>query len=295
MSRINVIRPQKISLKNHPELTEAWVQNQIMQSPEILGIGDLIVKSVERIQSGLGRLDLLLIDPDDDDKRYEIEIQLGATDPSHIIRTIEYWDYERKRYPQFDHCAVIIAEEIRNRFFNIISLFNGHIPIIAIKLDTYKINNDYFLVFTKILDERQIGFLEDDEKDFEPTDRDYWRSKRSTPEMLEIVDEFYQLIKDIVPAYELKYNQAYIGLAMNDKADNFIVFKPKKTFVKIEIRIQKSDILDDEFENRRIEITNYNSKRGRYIIRLTKNQIKKNKDFITGLIKRAKDLSVEEN
>jgi len=43
---------------------------------------------------------------------YEIEIQLGSTDESHIIRTIEYWDIERKRYPQYDHTAVIIAEDI---------------------------------------------------------------------------------------------------------------------------------------------------------------------------------------
>jgi len=49
------------------------------------------------------------------DARYEIEIQLGATDPSHIIRTIEYWDTEKERYPQYDHCAVIVAEEITGK------------------------------------------------------------------------------------------------------------------------------------------------------------------------------------
>jgi len=42
-------------------------------------------------------------------RRYEVEIQLGATDESHIIRTIEYWDIERKRYPQYEHTAVIVA------------------------------------------------------------------------------------------------------------------------------------------------------------------------------------------
>jgi len=61
-------------------------------------------------------------------QRYEVEIQLGATDESHIIRTIEYWDIERKRYPQYDHCAAIVAEDITSRFLNVISLFNGFIP-----------------------------------------------------------------------------------------------------------------------------------------------------------------------
>ena len=30
----------------------------------------------------------------------------------------EYWDIERRRYPQYDHCAVLIAEDITSRFLN---------------------------------------------------------------------------------------------------------------------------------------------------------------------------------
>jgi hypothetical protein len=56
-------------------------------------------------------LDLLFQDVEST-RRYEVEIQLGSTDEAHIIRTIEYWDVERKRYPQYDHTAVIIAEDI---------------------------------------------------------------------------------------------------------------------------------------------------------------------------------------
>ena len=40
-------------------------------------------------------MDLLLKNPDDD-SMYEVELQLGATDESHIIRTIEYWDKAKK-------------------------------------------------------------------------------------------------------------------------------------------------------------------------------------------------------
>ncbi len=60
-----------------------------------------------------------------------MEIQLGKTDESHIIRTIEYWDIERKRYPQYDHVAVIVAEDITSRFLSVIGLFNGAIPLVA--------------------------------------------------------------------------------------------------------------------------------------------------------------------
>ena len=135
---MEVVKFEKVSLKNHSELNEHWVQNLIAEDPSILGLGDLILRDKERIQPRAGRLDLLLQDADSN-RRYEVEVQLGALDESHIIRTIEYWDIERKRYPQYEHTAVIIAEDITSRFLNIISLFNGMIPLVAIQMNTLKI------------------------------------------------------------------------------------------------------------------------------------------------------------
>ncbi len=92
------VKLKTISLKNHPQYNERWLHQVIVEDPSILNLGDVIVKDRERIHPGAGRLDLLLQDADGHG-RYEVEIQLGATDESHIIRTIEYWDIERKRYP----------------------------------------------------------------------------------------------------------------------------------------------------------------------------------------------------
>ena len=109
-----------ISLKNHPEISEKRIQEIIAADPAILGLGDLVLKDVERPQPRAGRLDLLLQDSDSK-TRFEVELQLGKTDESHIIRTIEYWDIERQRYPQYDHIAVLIAEDITSRFLNVIN------------------------------------------------------------------------------------------------------------------------------------------------------------------------------
>jgi len=70
----------KLSIRNHPELSERWVQERIAEDPSILGLGDLILKDKERTQAGAGRLDLLLQDADST-RRYEVEIQLGKTIP----------------------------------------------------------------------------------------------------------------------------------------------------------------------------------------------------------------------
>lgn len=99
------IKPETISIRQHREINEKWVQQIIADDPLIIGLGDVVLRDKERSQPRAGRLDILLQDPDTS-KRYEVEVQLGATDESHIIRTIEYWDLERKRYPQYDHCAV---------------------------------------------------------------------------------------------------------------------------------------------------------------------------------------------
>lgn len=95
------VKLEEVLLKNHPELNEKWVQNVIAENPEILGLGNLQLKDKERIQPHAGRLDLLLQSDDDSNTRYEVEIQLGKTDESHIIRTIEYWDIERNLHPSY--------------------------------------------------------------------------------------------------------------------------------------------------------------------------------------------------
>lgn len=134
----NYIKPERISLAAHPELDEKWVQKLIADDPGILGLGELQLKDKERIQPRAGRLDLLLQDTETK-RRYEVELQLGETDEAHIIRTVEYWDIERKRYPQYEHCAVLVAEDIISRFLNVISLFNGTIPLIAIQMQALKL------------------------------------------------------------------------------------------------------------------------------------------------------------
>ena len=174
-----------VSLKGSNELNERWLQRQLTEDPSILGFGDLTVWDVERRQPGAGRLDLLLTDPESE-TRYEVEIQLGATDETHIIRTIEYWDLERRRYPQYEHVAVLVAEDVTSRFLNVISLFNGFIPIIAIQLQALKVEGALTLVATRVIDQMTLATEEEDEGT--SVDRTYWEKGRSSPTSLQILD-----------------------------------------------------------------------------------------------------------
>jgi hypothetical protein len=290
--KINLIQPEKVNLKDHPILTESWLQDIIAKNPEIIGLGDLSLKDKERKQIRAGRLDILLQDPEIN-KRYEVEIQLGKTDESHIIRTIEYWDIERKRYPQYEHCAVIIAEEITSRFLNVIGLFNGTIPLIAIQLTTYKNGDDYFLTFNKVLDEMNLGLVDDDENISEITDRNYWETQKGTKKTVKIVDEALELITEVIPGYQLKYNKFYIGLAQNGRVDNFILFRAKKNFTRMEIRIDKSEELENEIETRGIDLMDYDKRYSKYRIKITSIDLKKHKEFIKDLVRKSKGIRIE--
>ena len=95
MSELKYLKTERLWLKNNSNYNETWVQDRIAEDPSILGLGDLILRDRERAQKHAGRLDLLLQDSKSD-RRYEVEIQLGRVDESHIIRTIEYWDIEKK-------------------------------------------------------------------------------------------------------------------------------------------------------------------------------------------------------
>ena len=275
-----------IDLRRHPALNEQWVQDRIAESPGILGLGDVILKDRERKQPRAGRLDLLLQDADST-RRYEVEIQLGKTDESHIIRTLEYWDIERQRYPQYDHTAVIVAEEITSRFLNVISLFNGTIPIVAIQMRAVQLDeNTASLLFTTVLDVVQRGLVDEDEETQEVTDRAYWEN-RGCKATVAMVDDLLKIIQGFDPGLDLKYNKFYIGLARNGMASNFLIFRPQKSGLRIEVRLTKSEELSDKLDEAGLDVMDYESKSGRYRIRLQKGEQSKHAEALTQLFQDA--------
>ena len=251
-------------------VSESEIQDLIANSPEILGLGDLQLKDKERIHSHAGRLDILLED-NEGHKRYEVEVQLGATDPSHIIRTIEYWDIERKRYPQYEHVAVLVAEDITSRFFNVISLFNNAIPIIAIQMNAHQIAGENYISFTKVLDLTVWSFEEDEMQ--ESTDRKYWLV-RSNDKLLKIADKFCSTICSITNQnYQLTYKKSYMGLQLGNKATNFIFFRPRKNYIYISIKLGE--------ENEHAEALCSTNENCRYLFKITdEGQLSQLEQFI---------------
>lgn len=287
-----LVIPKLISVKDHPDLSETWVEDKLVENPSLLALGEVEIRGRQRTQPKAGRLDLLL-ENTESKKRYEVEIQLGRCDESHIIRAVEYWDFERKRYPQYEHCAVIIAEDITSRFLNVINLFNGIIPIIAIQMQAYEMNDGIGLTFTKVIDELELG--EDDSGVIvkgTTTRADY--EDNVPKQSLEMVDSLFEVLKKRDSNYELKYNKSYIGLARSGVVNNFVQFRPKQSFLKLTFKCAQSADLEKEMENAGFDVMGYDHKWREYTIRITVKDFHAQQKLLGEIIQKAYDYNNEE-
>jgi hypothetical protein len=249
-----------------------------------LGLGALTVIDRERIQFAGGRLDVLLADVENE-IRYEVEIMLGATDPSHIIRTIEYWDLERRRYPAYDHVAVLIAEEVTSRFLNVIGLFAGSIPIIAIQLSALRVGEHVVLNFVKVLDQRQLRVEDVPESGGEEdVDRSTWESRVGTVQ-LSICDRIAKIANEIAnPKLELKYLKNYVALSVPGSHFNVLPFWPKKNFVPARFVVSEPEQWAERLTDAGIETE---LKKGRVSIRLRNGEIDRHEGLLRELVHQA--------
>lgn len=286
--QIHWVDAKKLDIKSHPALTEKWVQERIAKDPSMLGLeGQPIIKDLERRQPRAGRLDMLLQDADSA-RRYVVELQLGELDESHLVRAIEYWDIERKRFPQFDHVAVVVAEYITSRFLNVVSLFNATIPLIAIQMNALEVDGKVTLVFTKVLDEyRREADEEDDEST--KTDRAYWETIRGAPKTVAIADKLLGMISEFGEGYALKYNKFYIGLARGGLAQNFVIFRATKEHLKVEPRLPQSAETQALLESEGLDAMDYDARWGRYRIRVTPDELKSKGEALKKIMKMAHD------
>jgi hypothetical protein len=256
---------------------EKWLQDRINDDPSILGLGDLTIYRRERIQPTGGRIDFILSDPEDESIRYETEVMLGTLNESHIIRAIEYWDVERRRYPALDHRAVIIAEDITNRFFNVISLMNKAIPIIAIQLNAFKVESHLVLNFVKVLDLVETG-EEEETAAQDVVDRKYWEL-RANPQSMVMTDSIIEIIK-MISQPKINYNKGHISMGTSGR--HFIWCYPRKS-ARLVIRLRVDEDRDNvvaRFEEQGVEC-----KKGvrPYIARLNliMKDFEQNKELIT--------------
>lgn len=267
---IPIAKPISIREFGHDEF---WLRDLIYDNPSCLHLGDLESVRKEIIQSSGGRLDLLLKNPVDD-SMYEVEIMLGATDESHIIRTIEYWDIEKRRWPQRQHYAVLVAESITRRFFNVIQLLSHSIPMIAIQVNLLESEGNNSLHFSKVLDTYEEP--DDGTGDGEVFNETYW--EKNAQWTIDATRELVGCVGDLFESPTLRFVKNYI--AVNILSNNhFWLHKRSGQKSLLCFRIME-DHVDDVSQILDEQNISYTQKRIFFKITCDADFIKNNKDTL---------------
>jgi hypothetical protein len=252
---------------------EYWLQDQIYENPSCLNLGELESVSKEKQQSSGGRLDILLKDPEDD-SMYEVEVMLGDTDESHIIRTIEYWDNEKRRWPQRQHYAVLVAESITRRFFNVIQLLSHSIPIIAVQVNLIEHGGHKALHFSKILDTYEEP--DDGTTDGAIYDESFWKKK--SPWTIDTARALIDTIGDLFDSPAIRFVKNYV--AINVLGNNYFWFHKRSAQKSLfGFRISE-DYLDDVSKLLDEQNIAFVQKRSRFKITCDAEFIIKNKEIL---------------
>jgi hypothetical protein len=271
-------------------LDEKWLQDRIKDDPALLGLGDLEIAGREHRQPIGGRIDFLMRDPETE-TYYEVEVMLGTLDESHIIRTIEYWDIERQRRPLFDHRAVIVAEQITSRFFNVLRILNRAVPMIAVQLSAFRLDDNSIVLHpVTVLDVVEEIADVDGFDPAEQADRAFWE-KKSEPASLTVMDKIVSSLRTDSIEPRLTYNRYHI--AMGTTGYNFCWFHPRKSLgnchVELRVSSETRDALLASLQSKGIDA----SPRRADIITFsaTTKGLSEHSDIIIDTLKRAEEYS----
>jgi hypothetical protein len=265
---------KKIYIRNAGK-DEYWLQDVIYDNPKILGLGNLIAVNKEKKQSNGGRLDILLKDPTDN-SMYEVEVMLGETDPSHIIRAIEYWDNEKRKFPQRQHFCVLVAESFDRRYFNVIQLMSLNIPMIAVQADLLEVNNEKILNFTKIIE--IYSEPEEDESEIKQVNESTWNN--DSPWTNSNAKALHEILKGKHDRINFRYTQSYISINIDGRNDYWLCKRMKPTsalFFSVKDE-EKAESIKKILEEKEIEYT-YNRYK-EFMLSVDVDSIKKNTELI---------------
>lgn len=158
-----------------------------------------------------------------------------------------------------------ITSNPQYNFFSFNQLTYRHGDFVGIEYGTeFQVDIEY------IGEDQDEEMLDIDTEEQEVADRDYWL-RRATHSTMTIPDEILKIINQkVAPGFNLKYNRYYIGLENGGIVNNFVVFRPKKDYTRVEIKLPQAEPIDRLLEDAGIEQMEYKDASERYRLRLKK-------------------------
>jgi hypothetical protein len=184
---------------------------------------------------------------------------------------------------------VIVAEQITSRFFNVLRLLNRSVPMIAIQLSAFQLDDASIVLHpVTVLDVFEEITEVDDPG--EQADRAFWE-KKVEPSSLAIMDKIVSHLKSSNVDPRLTYNKYHI--AMGTTGNQFCWFHPRKSFgnCHMEIRVtnETRDQLLSTLQSKGIDASPRRT--DRITLSLTTKGLSEHTDAIIDTLKRAEEYS----
>jgi hypothetical protein len=157
--------------------------------------------------------------------------------------------------------------------------------MIAVQMNAFAVGDQVALVFNTVLNELSRGVEDEgDEEREERADRSYWEV-RVGKEILSVLDRLLEILRQWDPKFELQYLKGRINVTKDGEPARFVVFRPKRQFLRLETRLPQSEETDRHLEAAGLDLMPY--KWNKYRVRLTKTDAARHEPLLTELMRRA--------
>ncbi len=275
---------------------EKLIQKRIAEDSTLIGLHDVKLKAVEKIQIN-GRLDLQFKGTKAD-TRYEVELQLGKLDNDHVMRCVHYWNHERQKHPQYKHYAMIIAEKIPDHILETIKLFNVSITVAEIHIDETNNIIDHNIIYENVIEDEDLCVTNGNNKDDNDKpyyDMDYLKSAWSEKSLAALY-KICKLTREVNKETGRNITKKYVGFTADDFY-SFMFVESKEDSLIVKLVLDQSPETESIIREvgLKFEYVPHKNKPWYYKIPMNEEDINEKKKEIKELVEMAYEKLVNNN
>jgi hypothetical protein len=142
MSNANIVSG---SLSSWAELEqdESFLRDWFKEQPSRLGLGDLDVADADPVQDDDGNPAFIA---SNDDTYFSVDVRLGEMEASGGFQLLDNWARNRVRHLDKTHVAVLVTENVGDRYRTTLETLTEHLPLIVVELQVWKGETEAILV-----------------------------------------------------------------------------------------------------------------------------------------------------
>lgn len=123
---------------------EAWLQGWLKDQPDRLGLGELTVADGDPVQDEDGNPAFLAAD--EEDRYFSVDVLLGEMEASQGFGLLHNWARNRVRHPDKTHVAVLVTEDVGDRYRATLEALAEHLPLVVVELQAWRGETEAIIV-----------------------------------------------------------------------------------------------------------------------------------------------------